>query len=228
MELAHNYNFRDHTSYCKGHSKSTAPKRTDFKCLEYELDLANTVYCSCSAPTIDLAKIDRPYEPVAQEIFDLELNIFQENTFFNQERKSIQQSHKAVLCHFKIPQPWPKFPPRTYQPAKPITRKDTREKLLQDSQQENQQEHSSEATTSSNNQSSSKQQDLPKNSCQIPPPGEVRLRPEGRSPPMPSPPLQDQPPADALAGNSVVAKVGHAVATAGFLLRKPARKSDWV
>ena len=234
MELAHNYNFRGHTSYCKGHSKSTAPKQTDFKCLQYELDLANTVYCSCSAPTIDLKNMNQPCGPAAKEIFDLKLNIFQENTFFNQERKSIHQSHKAVLCHFKISQPWPKFPPRTYQPVKPITRKDTREKLIQDSQEKNQeknqQETSSKATTSSNNQSSSNQQKLSENSCQIHPTGEVRLRPEGRSPPIPSPPEQDQPQAEALAGNSVVAKVVHAVATAGFLLKKPAqkRKSDWV
>ena len=64
----------------------------------------------------------------------------------------------------------------------------------------------------------------------MPLPEKVRLRPEGSSPPMPSPPAQEQPPAAANAwtGNSVVAKVGQAVATAGFLLRKPARKSDWV
>ena len=86
---------------------------------------------------------------------------------------------KTIFCHFKIPQPLPKFPPRTYQPAKPITRKDTRDKLLQDSHQETQQQNSSEATTSNNNQTNQKQQDLPKNSCKIPPPGEVRLRPEG-------------------------------------------------
>ena len=226
--LAHKYNFHDHTSYCAGHPKSSAPKQTDFKDSEFELDLANTVYCSCSAPTIDLEIMDRPSKPVAEEIFDLKLNVSQETTFFNQERKSIKQSHKAILCHFKIQQPLPKFEPRTYQPAKPITRKDTRDKLLQDSHQENQQQNSSEATTSGNNQTNQKQQDLPRNSCKIPPPGEVRLRPEGKSPPMPPPLEQGQPPADPSAGNSIVAKVGHAMATAGFLLKKPARKSDWV
>ena len=270
MELAHKYNFQKHTSYCHGHSKSSAPSCSE---MEYELDLANTVYCSCSAPTIDLAKMDRPVEPVAKEIFDLELNIFQEKTFFNQERKSIHQSHKAVLCHFKIPQPWPKFPKRTYQPSKPITRNDTKEKLLQDlstvktfirnnpnSQFEaggaegdypkdclnfirenwdvfSLKDDSSEATTSSRNSSNPEQNNFPQNSCQISPPGDVRLRPEGSSPPNPPeasspqvPPLprQVQPPANEPAGSSVKAKVGHAVATAASLLRRPARKSDWV
>ena len=215
--------------------------------------------------------MDRPSQSVAQEIFDLELNIFQENTFFNKERKSIHQSHKAVLCKFKIPQSWPKLPKRTYQPSKPITRNDTREKLLQDlstvksyirnnpnSQCEATQgeypkdclnfivknwdvfalqEISSEVTASSSNLSSPEQHNLPVDSCLIPPPEEVRLRPEGKSPPgppegksppVPPPPRQDQPLADERAGNSVKAKVGHAVATAASLLRKPARKSDWV
>ena len=215
MELAHSYNFRNHASYnCKGHTKMVDPK-----CLGYELDLANSVYCSCNAPTIDLTKMDQPSRPVAQEIFDMTLNIFQENTFFNQERKSIHQSHKAVLCHFKIPQAWPKWTKRTYKPAKPITRGDTKERLLQESHQEN----SSETTTSSSSHSTPEQQILPENSCKIPPPGGVRLRPEGSSPPMPA-----QPPADEPAGNSVKAKVGHAVATAASLLRGPARKSDYV
>ena len=215
MDLAHSYNFRNHASYnCKGYAKMVNPT-----CLEYELDLANSVYCSCNAPTIDLTKMDQPSRPVAQEIFDMTLNIFQENTFFNQERKSIHQSHKAVLCHFKIPQAWPKWTKRTYKPAKPITRGDTKERLLQESHQEN----SSETTTSSSSHSTPEQQILPENSGKIPPPGGVRLRPEGSSPPMPA-----QPPADEPAGNSVKAKVGHAVATAASLLRGPARKSDYV
>ena len=270
MELAHKYNFQEHTSYCHGHSKSSAPSCSE---IEYELDLANTVYCSCSAPTIDLAKMDRPVEPVAKEIFDLELNIVQEQTFFNQERKSIHQSHKAVLCHFKIPQPWPKFPKRAYPPSKPVTRKDTKEKLLQDlstvknfiRNNPNSQfnaggaegeyptdclnfirenwnvfalkDDSSEATTPGGNLSIPEQNNFPQNSCQISPPGDVRLPPEGSSPPIPPevgspqvPPLpgQVQPPANEPAGSSVKAKVGHAVATAASLLRRPARKSDWV
>ena len=254
MELAHKYNFQKHTSYCHGHSKSSAPSCSE---MEYELDLANTVYCSCSAPTIDLEKMNRPVEPVAKEIFDLELNISQEKTFFNQERKSIHQSHKTVLCHFKIPQPWPKFPKRTYQPSKPITRNDTKEKLLHSL--------STVKTFIRNNPNSQfeaggaegdyptdylnfirenwevfalpEQDNFPRNSCQISPPGDVRLRPEGSSPPIPPegsppqvPPLprQVQPSAKEPAGNSVKAKVGHAVATAASLLRRPARQSDWV
>ena len=285
MDLAHHYNFLKHTDYCRGHSKSSAPK-----CLEFELDLANTVYCSCNAPTIDLSKMDRPSYPVAKEIFDLELNIFQENTFFNKERKSIHQSHKAVLCKFKIPQPWPKFQKRTYEPSKPITRKDTKEKLLQDlatvksyirSTQNSQgeaagaageyptdclnfiiknwdvfslQENSSKETPTKKELFSPEQQDLPKSSCSRelfnpeqqylpkssclrPPPEGVRLRPEGNSPPLPPerklpplppPPRLSQPPDEERAGNSVKAKVGHAVATAASLLKRPARKADRV
>ena len=220
MDLAHSYNFRNHANYsCKGHTKLVDPK-----CLEYELDLANSVYCSCNAPTIDLTKVDQPSRPVAQEIFDMTLNIFQENTFFNQERKSIHQSHKAILCHFKIPQAWPKFPTKTYKPSKPITRGDTKERLLQESQQDN----SAGTTTSSSSHASPEQQNLPKNSCKMPPPGELRLRPEGSSPPMPPSPREAQPPLGEPAGKSVKAKVGHAVATAASLLRGPARKSDYV
>ena len=219
MDLAHNYNFRKHANYnCKGHSKLTNPT-----CLEYELDLANSVYCSCVAPTVDPTKIGPPCKLVAQEIFDLDLNIFQENTFFNQERKSIRQSHKTIICNFKIPQAWPKFTKRTYKPSKPITRKDTREKLLQESHLES----SSEATASSSSHTSH-DQNLKNKNCQNSPPGGVRLRPEGSSPPMPPSPRQAQQPPNEPAGNSVKATVGHAVATAASLLRGQARKSQWI
>ena len=268
MDLAHNYNFLKHTKYCRGHSKSSAPK-----CSEFELDLANTVYCSCNAPTIDLKKMDRPSQPVAKEIFDLELNIFQENTFFNKERKSIHQSHKTVLCTFKVPQPWPKFQKRTYKPSKPITRKDTKEKLLQElsavksyirnnpdspcnpsgatGEYPNDclnfiinnwdvfalQENSSTVTATEKDLESPEQQYFPENSSLNPTSGEVRLRPEGKSPPVPPegklppvppPPRLSQPPDEERAGNSVKAKVGHAVATAASLLKRPARKADRV
>ena len=80
--------------------------------------------------------------------------------------------------------------------------------------QESHQESSSEATTSSSNQSSPDQQTFPGKelaSCQIPPPGQVRLRPEGSSPPVPSPSKQGQPSAEGPAGSSIKTKVGHAV-----------------
>ena len=44
----------------------------------------------------------------------------------------------------------------------------------------------------------------------------------------PPPPTQGQPPIYSHAGNSVKATVSHAMATAASLLKRPARKSDWV
>ena len=99
------------------------------------------------------------------------------------------------------------------------------------------QENSSKETPPTKELFIPEQQDLPKSSCLNPPPEGVRLRPEGKSPPLPPegklppvppPPRLSQPPDDERAGNSVKAKVGHAVATAASLLKRPARKADRV
>ena len=97
---------------------------------------------------------------------------------------------------------------------------------------ENHQDNSSETTTSSSSQSSpepqiSAGQELA--SCQIPPPGQVRLRPEGSLPPAP-PPVQGQPTADEQGSSSIKTKLGQAMATAACLL-KPGRlqaRSQWL
>ena len=236
-ELAHTYNFQEHTTFCKGHPKLKF-NATHGKA--YALDLADTVYCSCSAIPIKFGTMDFQNKPAAKIIFDPTLNILQEKTFFNLEKKSICQSHATVLCYYKLIQPIPKFPKRTYKPKKPITRKDTREKMAE----ENYKDESSKKPTDNDNDSRREKQ-IPMNkqvaSCQVSPPGETRLRPEGKSPPLPSPaqlegcgqhvpppPTQEQPPTYSHAGNSVKATVSHAMATAASLLKRPARKSDWV
>ena len=99
-------------------------------------------------------------------------------------------------------------------------------------EQQNQQNTSSEATTSGSSQSIPEQQStkLKLASCQIPPPGQVRLPPEGKSPPVPPPELQGQPSANDPGSSSVRTKVGQVMATAACLLN-PGRhkaKSQWL
>ena len=98
---------------------------------------------------------------------------------------------------------------------------------------ENRQNTSSEATTSSSSQSSPEQQTstgIKLASCQIPPPGQVRLPPEGKSPPVPPPIQQGQPSADDPGSSSIKTKVGQAMATAACLLKpgRPQTKSQWL
>ena len=99
-------------------------------------------------------------------------------------------------------------------------------------EQQNHQNTSSEATTSGSNQSSQEQQStkLKLASCQIPPPGQVRLPPEGKSPPVPPPIQQGQPSADDPGSSSIKTKVGQAMATAACLLKpgRPQTKSQWL
>ena len=154
---------------------------------------------------------------MAEIILDPTLTISPNKTFFNLEKKSILQSHKAVLCHYKIFQALPDFPKRVFPPKKPTTRGDT----MTNKSLENRQNTSSEATTSSSSQSSPEQQTstgIKLASCQIPPPGQVRLPPEGKSPPVPPPELQGQPSASDPGSSSVRTKVGQVMATAACLL----------
>ena len=108
--------------------------------LAYNLDLADTVYCSCNAITVNpkihidlpppkvilnpcsnitLCTRDHQDHSMAEVILDPTLTISPNKTFFNLEKKSILQSHKAVLCHYKIFQDLPDFPKRVYPPRKP-------------------------------------------------------------------------------------------------------------
>merc|ERR1711894_720218 len=106
---------------------------------------------------------------MAEVILDPALNVSPYCTFFDLEEKSIYQSHKTVLCHYKIFQSLPDFPTRTFIPEKPTTRGDT----MNQKQMTDHQDTSSEDTSSSNNQSSPKQQSsasLNPASCSIPPP----------------------------------------------------------
>ena len=238
-ELAHTYNFKknNHTTFCNGHPKLKL-NATHGKA--YILDLADTVYCSCSAITVKFGTIDFQEKPAAKIILDHTLNILQEDTFFNLEKKSNCQSHATMLCNYKFIQSIPNFTKRTYQPTKPITRQDAREKAAEE---KNKEESSKDITNMEKNSKSEKQKFNTKKvaSCRNSPPGGQRLRPEGKSPPLPSPtqlegcrqhvsppPAQGQPLANSHAGNSVKTTMSHAMATAASLLKRPARKSDWV
>ena len=168
----------------------------------YKINLADTVYCSCKATTVEpmihasLPKVilnpcgnltpDAPFpevilnpcgnltlgqrdhleHPMAKVILDPALNVSPYCTFFDLEEKSIFQSHKTVLCHYKIFQSLPDFPTRTFIPEKPTTRRDT----LNQRQLEEHQETSSEDKSSSSSQSSPEHQssaNLDSASCSI-------------------------------------------------------------
>ena len=110
------------------------------------MDLANTVYCSCTAikvkpkihadkpltrlilnpcGNLTLGTRDHLEHPMAEVILYPALNVSPYCTFFDLEEKTIFQSHKTVLCHYKIFLSLPDFPTRTFIPKKPITRKNT-------------------------------------------------------------------------------------------------------
>ena len=240
-ELAHTYNFQKYTPFCNGHPKLKATQGIANG--KYDLDLAESVYCSCSATLIEFGTMDLQEKPAAEEIRDPTLNVSLDKTFFNLEKKSNRQSHRTFLCNFKIIQSLPNFPKhRTYQPTKPVTRKDTKDDFNEKSHQDD----SSQDTNSISSNSSPEQQhpaDKKLASCQIMPPGEVRGRPEGKSPPMPSqassegcpppvPPvdLQGQPAKDKQGTSLVKYTVGHAMATAANLLKpaRPQKQSTWL
>ena len=238
-ELAHTYNFKknNHTTCCNGHPKLKLNATHD---MAYILDLADTVYCSCSAITVKFGTINFQEKPAAKRILDHTLNILQEDTFFNREKKSICQSHATMLCNYKFVQSIPNFPKRTYKPAKPITRQDVREKAAEE---KNKEKSSNDNINEEKNPKaeSQKSNTNKKASCKDLPPGDQRLRPEGKSPPLHSSeqqegsrqqlfstPSQGQPPDNSRAGKSVKTTMGHAMATAASLLKKPARKSDYV
>ena len=237
-ELAHTYNFmkNNHTTFCNGHPKL---KLNATHGMAYILDLADTVYCSCGAIIVKFGTIDFQEKPAAKIVLDHTLNISQENTFFNLEKKSNCQSHATMLCNYKFIQSIPKFTKRTYKPSKPITRQDAREKAAEDKSKK---ESSKDNTDKEENGNSGKQKvDTNKaTSRKVSPPGEQRLKPDGQSPPLHSqeqleafqlhvpPPTQGKPLADSRAGNSMKTTVNHAMATAASLLKRPARKSDYV
>ena len=100
-------------------------------------------------------------------------------------------------------------------------------------QMKDHQDTSSEDTSSSNNQSSPEQQssaDLTPASCSIPPPAQVRLPPEGKSPPVQPHVHQGQPSAAGSRGSPMKSVVEQGLATAAGLLRtgRPKVKSQWL
>ena len=238
-KLAHTYDFKknNHTTFCNGHPKLKLNPTHD---IAYVLDLADTVYCSCNAITVKFGTIDFKEMSAAKMIFDHTLNILQEDTFFNVEKKSNCQSHATMLCNYKFIQSIPKFSKRTYKPVKPLTRQDAREKAAE----EKNKEESAKDNINKDEKVKSEKQKYDKSkmaSCKTLTPVEQRLRPEGNSPPstyleqledgqqhVSSAPLQGQLVENNRAGNSMKTTMGHAMATAASLLKRPARKSDYV
>lgn len=264
LKLSQAYDFQKYNTACEGHLKCKATEGVT-EGATYEMDLADTVYCSCKATTVrpkihaSLPKVsfdpcgnltlDAPFpkiilnpcgnltlgqrdhleHPMAEVILDPALNVSPYCTFFDLEEKSIYQSHKTVLCHYKIFQSLPDFPTRTFIPEKPTTRGDT----INQRQMKDHQDTSSEDTSSSNNQSGPEQQssaDLNPASCSIPPPAQVRLPPEGKSPPVQPHVHQGQPSAVDSRGSPMKSIVGQGLATAAGLLKtgRPKIKSQWL
>ena len=101
-------------------------------------------------------------------------------------------------------------------------------------QLEEHQDTSSEDKSSNSSQSSPEQQssaNLNSASCSIPPSGQVRLPPEGKSPPAAQPHVhQGQPSAVGSGGSPMKSVVEQGLATAAGLLRtgRPKVKSQWL
>ena len=260
-ELAHVYNFQPYTKFCNGHPKLKATHGLDYLLdlddnsyafttkhydslgsaltsrhgLEYVLDLADTVYCACQAPAITFQEwhqLVKNEKPVAAVILDPTLNISAANSFFNKEKKSISQSHKTVLCYFKLRQSIPEFPVKEWLPSKPTTRSDSEAKRNKVVSQTNAPDsttsgdsHSGDSQSSPEQNDTSTQHGANLNAA----PMKVRPRPIGSSPPQalqpPPPPLPPQKqPAAAGAAGAAIKQVKRGVATAASLLH-PGRQN---
>ena len=181
---------------------------------------------------------------MAEVILDPTLNTSPDNSFFHLEKLSIFQFHKAVLCHYKIFQSLPDFPTRTFLPQKPTTRGDTaadrtlndhQDTFTEDESYDSEDESSGHNRSGPGHQTSTKLKaascpTLQSVSCHFPPPGRVRLPPDGKSPPMPPIEHQGQPPAGPAGGSSIKSIVGQGLATAACLLKpsRPKVKSQWL
>jgi hypothetical protein len=99
--------------------------------LEYENDLANSVYCSCKTRTINYD--DSVNYPGPMLILDQDLSIGSTPSFFNQNKKSIIHSHRTLKCPFKIRMEQPRrIHHFSYKPEKPQTRSMTTKDDLHD------------------------------------------------------------------------------------------------
>ena len=99
--------------------------------LEYENDLANSVYCSCKTRTINYD--DSVNYPGPMLILDQDLSLASTPSFFNQNKKSIIHSHRTLKCPFKIHMEQPrKIHHFSYKPEKPKTRSMTTKDDLHD------------------------------------------------------------------------------------------------
>ena len=196
LHLSQAYDFQHYTNGCNGHLKWKAVEGK-----AYELDLADTVYCSCNAATVKpkihadlplpevilnscgnltLGTRDHPEHPMAEVILDPTLtrhsSIWRKKQYFNRTKQSF-----AIIKYSNLYLNSPKEPlfqknplPEEIQRLKEILRTIKKHRLKINPQ--------AAAKSSPEQQSSA---NLKLASCPIPPPGQVRLPPEGESPPVP-------------------------------------------
>ena len=109
--MTNRYVFND--NYCRGHTKQLFTEA-----IIYEMDLANSVYCTCKASTIhrkDSKKDDSYSHDISKEkiakllarkgptIIDQEIiSKGHYTSFFYQNKRSIHQAHKTLQCPYKI------------------------------------------------------------------------------------------------------------------------------
>ena len=104
-KLAHTYNFHNHTTFYSGH-----PKLKAIQGKAYELDLADSLYCSCSTIPIKFGTMDLQDKPAAKIILDPTLSLTRKNIFQFGEKfylsitcnKFMQLQHNSISS--QIPQ----------------------------------------------------------------------------------------------------------------------------
>ena len=260
LDISQFYDFQHHTKNCNGHLKLKAVQGLAYTldladtvyCSCNAIIVKPRIHVDLPPPEVilnpggnlTLGTQDHQEHSMAEVILDPTLNTSPDNSFFHLEKLSIFQFHKAVLCHYKIFQSLPDFPTRTFLPQKPTTRGDTAaDRTLNDHQDTSAEDGSydSEDESSGHNRSGPGHQTstkikaascptLQSVSCHFPPPGQVRLPPDGKSPPMPPNEHQGQPPAGPAGGSSIKSIVGQGLATAACLLKpsRPKVKSQWL
>ena len=131
--LANSYDFYGYNKKCIGHTKRMATTGC-----EYELDLADSVYCSCGRPTIqpvdfDLnLNLDLDFENLTKRtppyvVSDPDISQNYDDSFFDQKGRSIQHVHKTIIVCYKLKMKSLRpFSHKTTKPTKPTTREDSR------------------------------------------------------------------------------------------------------
>ena len=125
-EMVNTYKFDQDN--CVGHVKIIPTEG-----MEYEHDLANSVYCSCKTRTINYD--DSVNNPGPMLILDQDLSLGSTPSFFNQNKKSIIHSHRTLKCPYRIHMEQPRrIHHHSYQLEKPKTRSMTSKENQHDQQ----------------------------------------------------------------------------------------------